>query len=196
MIKTQPLEEVYDEIFVPTLTKIEEARHSEQMTGRSAEEVLQGVEELAEELESDARTGLEPGSRPMKRVVCVPARDFADEVACQLAMQVISYLASVQVISADASTPELFQSLESFHSDAVCVIGVPPARDATSADAMPPNPSARSVCPRRCVRPNQGRRPSEPARSYCDGRCAPRSALDAASETVFNFSPASSGCSS
>jgi hypothetical protein len=126
MMSTQATEEVYDTILVPTLTQVEEARHSDQITNRSAEEVLQRIEELAEELASHPRLSSESDSHPVKRVVCVPARDFADEVACQLAFQTLSDLTTVKVISAESSTSELLQSIESLQPDAICVIGVPP----------------------------------------------------------------------
>lgn len=126
MMKTQSPEEIYDSVLVPVLTQVEEARHSEEMEGRSADELLQGVEELAEELNNGSRNASEPVWNLQKRVACVPARDFADEVACQLAMQVLDDRATVQVISADASTADLLQSLESLRLDAICVIGVPP----------------------------------------------------------------------
>jgi predicted PurR-regulated permease PerM len=125
MLKTQSTEEVYDSVLVPTLTQIEEARHSEQMTGSSAEELLQGVEEIAEELNSHSPVGPEPNSNP-KRVVCVPARDFADEVACQLALQVLADTAAVRVASADASISDLLESMGDLQPNAICVIGVPP----------------------------------------------------------------------
>ena len=42
--------EVYDTILIPALAMIEEARHSEEMTSTRAEEILQSVEEMVEEL--------------------------------------------------------------------------------------------------------------------------------------------------
>lgn len=126
MLKTKSREEVYDEVLVPALTLIEEARHSEEVSGTRAEEVLQGIEEVAEDVTSRATTATAPELRPTKRVACLPARDFGDEVACQLALQVLTDTASVRVLPADSSTPELLQLLEEMHPDAVCVVGVPP----------------------------------------------------------------------
>ena len=126
LMKTTSRDEVYDTVLVPALSQIEEARHSEQMTGTRAEEVLQGVEELAEDVAGKAEIVAEPESGSMKRVACVPARDFADEIACQLAIQVLFDTASVQVMSADLSTSDLLESLESLAPDVICVIGIPP----------------------------------------------------------------------
>ena len=126
LLKTKSREEVYDEVLVPALTLIEEARHSEEMTDTRAEEVLQGVEELAEDVTSRAATTSAPELRPTKQVVCLPARDFADEVACQLALQVLTETATVRVVEADSPTPEVSQMLEAIQPDVICVVGVPP----------------------------------------------------------------------
>src|SRR5580658_6722209 len=59
--------EVYDTILIPALTMVEEARHSEEMTATRAEEVLQNVEELVEEL-TNAEGSTSPRlSEPAKR---------------------------------------------------------------------------------------------------------------------------------
>ena len=126
MMETKAREEVYDSVFVPALSRIEEARHSEQMTATRAEEVLQGVEELVEDLASKAEIISDSEFGSLKRVACVPARDFADEIACQLALQGLMGKESVHVMSADLSTSDLLQTLESLGPDVICVIGIPP----------------------------------------------------------------------
>ena len=126
MLKTGSREDVYDSVLVPALSMIEEARHSEEMTGARAEEVLQAVEELAEDVTGSAVAVAAIEFRPTRWIACVPARDFADEVACQLALQVLTDTASTRVISADTSTPDMLLSLEKHPVEVVCVVGVPP----------------------------------------------------------------------
>ena len=126
LLKTKSREDVYDNVLVPALTQIEEARHAEEMTGTRAEEMLQGVEELAEDVTSRAVTVAASEAKPTKTIVCVPARDFADEVACQLALQVLTETAAVRVLSADCSTPDMLDSLDKFQPDVICVVGIPP----------------------------------------------------------------------
>lgn len=126
MLQTRSREEVYDSVLVPALTMVEEARRSEEMTGVRAEEILQGLEELAEDVAGIAATVAATETKPSKRVVCVPARGFADEVSCQLALQVLAGTASVQLMSADISTQDLLQSLDGLQPDVICVVGVPP----------------------------------------------------------------------
>ena len=117
---------VYDTVLIPALTMIEEARHSEEMTATRAEEVLQSVEELVEELTAGA--GLTSLREPelAKRVVCMPARDFADEIACQLAQQVLEDTATVQIVPADSSMTSLQEYMARQQPEVICVVGVPP----------------------------------------------------------------------
>lgn len=126
MLKTKSKDEVFDAVLIPTLSLLEEARHSEQITGPRAEEMLQGIEEIAVDVTSRRGVAANPEARVAKRMVCVPARDFADEVACQLALQVLSETASVRVITADSSTAELLQLLDGVRADIFCVVGIPP----------------------------------------------------------------------
>jgi len=118
--------EVYDTILIPALTMIEEARHSEEMTTARAEEVLQSVEEIVEELTSGGAAGSPHQPRLAKRVVCMPARDFADEIACQLAQQVLEDTATVQIVPADSSMTNLQEYMARQQPELICVVGVPP----------------------------------------------------------------------
>ncbi len=52
MYKTKSKEEIFDLVLIPTLSLLEEARHAEQITASRAEEILQGVEEIAEDVTS------------------------------------------------------------------------------------------------------------------------------------------------
>lgn len=125
-LNTRPRAGVYDTVLIPALTMIGEARHSEEMTSTRAEEVLQSVEELVDELAAGAglTSPLQPG--PAKRVVCMPARDFADEIACQLAQQVLEDKATVQIVPADSSMTNLQEHMARQKPEVICVVGIPP----------------------------------------------------------------------
>jgi predicted PurR-regulated permease PerM/GAF domain-containing protein len=122
-LKTRSRAEVYDSVLVPALTMIEEARHSEEMTTARAEEVLQSIEELVEELAGGTASG---SAQRAKRVVCIPATDFADEIACQLAQQVLEDTAPVDIISADSSMSNIQELMARLKPEVMCVVGVPP----------------------------------------------------------------------
>jgi predicted PurR-regulated permease PerM len=125
-LKTKPSVEVYDSIVIPALAMIEDARHSEEMTAARSDEILQGIEELTEDVTSRGTTDTASESKPTKRVMIAPARDFADEVACQLALQVLTGTASVYVMSADYSVSDLQQAVDDQEPDVICVVGIPP----------------------------------------------------------------------
>jgi predicted PurR-regulated permease PerM len=118
--------EVYDSVIIPALTMVEEARYAEEITAIRAEEMLQEIEEISERIHDKGQTLASPSRITDKTVVCIPARDLADEVACQLALQVISDTASATVVSADYNTSDVQQTLAEVKSNVVCVIGVPP----------------------------------------------------------------------
>jgi len=125
-LRTRSSAETYDSILIPALSMIEEARHSEEMTATRADEMLQGIEELTEDISSRNSADTASELKLTKPVIAVPARDFADEVACQLAVQVLSGTAPVHVMSPDCSMADLQQSVEDLRPDAICVVGVPP----------------------------------------------------------------------
>jgi hypothetical protein len=125
MLKTKSRAEVYDAMLIPALTMIEEARHTEEMTAIRAETFLQSIEELAEEVVSRG-SGVAANASEAQLVMCVPATDFADEVACRLALQVLEDAAPVRVIAADCSMTELEESVDRLQPAVICVVGLPP----------------------------------------------------------------------
>jgi len=126
LLVTKSKEQVYDSVVVPVLTLIEESRHAEELSSSRAEEVLLAVEELTEDVASHNKGPLEPSPKIPKLVICIPARDFADEVACQLAGHVLDLICTVRVLEANSSTGDVLQTIEGLHPDAICVVGIPP----------------------------------------------------------------------
>lgn len=126
LLANQSKEQVYDSVVIPALTLVEESRHAEDLTSTRAEEVLQAIEELTEDISSRSDVPEPSTTNTPKLIVCIPARDLADEVACQLATHILFPASIVRVISADVSTSDVLQTLDSLHPDATCVIGVPP----------------------------------------------------------------------
>ncbi|MDP9052306.1 MAG: AI-2E family transporter, partial [Acidobacteriota bacterium] len=126
LLKSKAREVVYDEILIPALVRIEEAKHAEEITVARADELVQTLDEIAEDSTSQQSSTSAGGSKSKKRVFCVPARDLSDEVASTLAQEVLTDLASTRILSADSSTPDMLQTLESQGCEAICVVGVPP----------------------------------------------------------------------
>lgn len=124
-LKRKPRDQVYDEVVIPTLSMIEEARQAEEMTNDRAEAVLSEIEELTEE-RSHIDEPMPTAPAPAAQIACVPCRDYADELACTLAAQVLSDAAQIRVLPRDTAVPDLLSPLEQMRPAAVCVIGIPP----------------------------------------------------------------------
>ncbi len=123
-LKARPRAEVYDTVIVPALAMVEEAKHSGEMTAGRADELLQSIEELVDELapvESPDAAGPAP-----RNVICIPARDFADEIACQLAQQALASIAAVTIIPAKSSLNSVQELMTRVKPEVICVVGVPP----------------------------------------------------------------------
>ena len=126
LLKSSPRQEVYDTVVVPALTLVEESRHADEIDGVRAEQVLQAMEELVEESWSRTRGPALEAGRPKQQLMCVPARDMADEIACRLLLQVMSERYRVQVLSSELLTADVLEAVRAGEPDVVCVVGVPP----------------------------------------------------------------------
>jgi predicted PurR-regulated permease PerM len=123
-LKTKSRAEVFDTVMVPALAMIEAATATEEMTAARAEEVLQSVEDLVEELV--LADGDDAGNDRRPPILCVPARDFADEIASLMAQQVLREIAAVEVASANVPLADFRQRVLHLRPEIICVIGVPP----------------------------------------------------------------------
>jgi hypothetical protein len=113
-------------VIIPALTMIEDARHSEEMTAGRADEILQGVEELLDDLFPADGPNAGRGVGPAKNVICVPARDFADEVACQLAEHTLKDVAQVRIVTTNGTIAQVQQLVARLRPEVICVVGIPP----------------------------------------------------------------------
>ena len=125
-LKINPRAVVYDSLLVPVLTMIQEARYSEEITPMRTEEMLQEIEEILEETTIRRDSTSPQAALNTKIVVCFPARELADEVACQLASHLLVETASITVMTANYSNEKEQHSLQEIRPDIICVVGVPP----------------------------------------------------------------------
>ena len=127
LLQKQSREEVYDTVLIPALALIENARHSGELDAPTAEQALQNIEELTEEIQSSTPSHETPEhGRPLSTLLCVPAVDFGDEIAGQLLVQVIAQRYRGRVIPAELNTNEVLDQISAEQPDVVCVVGVPP----------------------------------------------------------------------
>lgn len=124
-IQASSRQDVYDNMLIPALTLVEEARHSEEINAARGELALQSIEEIVEEQWSKSPEAAPTVAR-QHTVVCVPAKDLADEIACQLLMHVVADTYSVQPLSADLAIANILEAVADSQPDVVCVVGIPP----------------------------------------------------------------------
>lgn len=145
-LEHKPLVEVYDTVFVPALAlaethgqlgELNEGKHKFIM--ESLKEMIQDRGERQQEMQAKAATAdaQEAGadscrvdetnsSRP--RILCLPARTEADEIAATMLAQVLETSGCrVQVISATSLVRELVDLVDQYSVDVVCLSATPPA---------------------------------------------------------------------
>ncbi len=125
-LQTKRRAEVYDSVIIPALAMIGEATHSEEMTAVRGEEILQSTEELVEDLAIGEVSAAYDQPNSGRNVLCIPARDFADEIACQLAQQVLAGSVSTRIVPAGASLADVQRLADTLRPDVICVVGIPP----------------------------------------------------------------------
>ena len=118
--------ETFDSVVIPALAMIEEARHSEEMTAARTEEILQAIEELLDDLSITGRSEPEHDDHSARNVICIPARDFADEVACQLAERALQNVATVHITPVNGSIATVQELVGRVKPELICVVGIPP----------------------------------------------------------------------
>ncbi len=121
--KTSSREAAYDKLIIPTLNLIEEARHTERLEAARAESALQQIEDLIEE--QWIPDGVSLGSRE-GAIICVSAKDLADDIACQLLKQVLVETHSVVTLASDLMSADVDAKIELVRPAVLCVVGIPP----------------------------------------------------------------------
>jgi predicted PurR-regulated permease PerM len=141
------LEELYDSVLIPALSLAEQDRHQDRLDDASQKFICQSTRELIEELWEPRDDNVEPvqvagGTAesseryqthlarahvpPALRVLCLPARDEADELVGTMLAQVLERAGHrAQCISADTAG-EMLEQIRAAHPDVVCISALPP----------------------------------------------------------------------
>ena len=123
-LKDQSVIDAYDTVIIPAMSLAEEGRYSGFLDPTTEAYFLENTRELVEEI--GAKPPAEPdGNRTTAKVFCLPAKNAADEVACQMFAQLLRGTAA-RVLPIGISTDELVQTIFAARPDVVCISGVPP----------------------------------------------------------------------
>jgi hypothetical protein len=120
----QSVVEVYDDVIMPAMSMAEEGRHAGFLDSTTEVYFLENTRELVDEIASRGLPGPKE-NRSAAKVICLPAKDAADELACQMFAQLRPAI-EVQVMPLGISTDALVQAICTARPDVVCISGVPP----------------------------------------------------------------------
>ena len=132
-LANKPLVEVYDTLLVPALALAETDWHRGKLDEGRHEFILQSLKEMVHETgeaqpEGQANVGVDNGHSPRPWILCLPARDEADEIASMMLGQLLATPeCAVQSVSYTAAASELVDRVERLKPEVVCISATPPA---------------------------------------------------------------------
>ncbi len=144
----KPLAEVYDTLLIPALALAEKDSHRGELADSRREFVIQGLKDMVDELgehDSDSEAAQSNKSPDDSgeldrfripeaaeiRVLCLPARDEADEIAATMLAQVLQRNGySAEVVSLNTLAGEMLDRVTEGHADIICISAIPPAATA------------------------------------------------------------------
>jgi predicted PurR-regulated permease PerM len=145
-LKTNPLEDLYDSVLIPALALAEQDRHhddlepiTEQFICKSTKEILdelgdkskEPVDAEVQKAQSDLaelsapKIQVEPPSR-VTSVVCLPARDEADEIVGIMLAQLLERAGYQAQAIPIGTTAEMLAQVKEAAADIVCISALPP----------------------------------------------------------------------
>ncbi|MGI8907603.1 MAG: AI-2E family transporter [Candidatus Sumerlaeaceae bacterium] len=148
-LQKHSLVEVYDSILVPALGLAEHDRHEGALPIEKQKLIWSGMAEMIEAFadRSDAdeakktsadnepeasdatkaRLDLTRASLPSRKILCLPARDHADELAASMLAQILVRAHhTVRVVSVETFAGEMVEQVKEFEPDVVCISALPP----------------------------------------------------------------------
>jgi hypothetical protein len=124
LLKDQSVVDVYDNVIIPAMSLAEEGRHAGFLDSATEVYFLENTRELVDEIGSRGDSAPSE-NRSAAKVICLPAKDAADELACQMFAQLLPGI-EVRVMPLGISSDDLFQAICTARPDVVCISGVPP----------------------------------------------------------------------
>jgi predicted PurR-regulated permease PerM/methanogenic corrinoid protein MtbC1 len=130
-LKEKPLTELYSEVLIPAMSLVEQDRHRNELDEATQSFIMQSTRELIEELdevpvEDTVTTGESlPIPRPLD-VLCIPARDEADEIVALLLSQLLQRNGFSSQILPLGPTSDVWSAVTDMNPELVCISALPP----------------------------------------------------------------------
>jgi predicted PurR-regulated permease PerM/methylmalonyl-CoA mutase cobalamin-binding subunit len=140
-LKETTLEDLYDSVLIPALSLAEQDRHRNRLADETEKFISQSTRELIDELweprSAEASTSAgETESAPAesagaafehaKRILCLPARDEADEIVGTMLAQVLERAGHEAQCLPLSTTEEMLAQVKSEKPEVVCISALPP----------------------------------------------------------------------
>ena len=141
-LENRPLVEVYDTLLIPALALAETDWHHGELDDSRHAFILQSLKVMIHDTGDDlqkvpAKGDIEDGNPPRPCILCLPARDEADELLMMLAQLLATSECLVQSVSFTIAASELVALVERRKPDVVCISATPPAA-VMHAPSVPP----------------------------------------------------------
>jgi predicted PurR-regulated permease PerM len=128
-LKEKSLTELYDSLLVPALSLAEQDRHENRLDSEHAAFIIQSTRELIDDLGDRATssdTEQPSPDSPKLSILCIPARDEADELVGLMLCQLARHAGHEADLLGIADARELTSRLKQHRADLVFVSALPP----------------------------------------------------------------------
>ena len=141
-LEGKTLEELYDSVLIPALSLAEQDRHENRLEDANQKFICQSTRELIDEFweprSQERATAVDEGEaggasriaawrdRQSQKIVCVPARDEADEIVAIMLAQVLETAGHRAQSIPLGTASEMLAHVEEEKPDVVCISALPP----------------------------------------------------------------------
>jgi predicted PurR-regulated permease PerM len=129
-LQGKSLEELYNEVLIPALSLVEQDRHRNELDEATLTFIMQSTREFIEEL-GDSNASVSDAEGVVRNdsggcLVCLPARDEADEVVGLLLSQLLQSDQFECHCVPVGTSAEMMSGIAEFNPDVVCISALPP----------------------------------------------------------------------
>jgi predicted PurR-regulated permease PerM len=125
-LKEKPLEDLYAEVLIPALSMVEQDRHRNELDEATQSFIMQSTRELIEEFDDEGNGEGMPSTAQNLEVLCIPARDEADEITALLLTQLLVRNGFRAHSLPVGSMSEILSGVVDTNPDLVCISALPP----------------------------------------------------------------------
>ena len=138
-LEGKTLEELYDSVLIPALSLAEQDRHQNLLEDANQKFICQSTRELIDEFweprSEEPAVGVDRGGLSIavaahggasRKVVCVPARDEADEIVAIMLAQVLETAGHQALCIPLGTAAEMLAQVKDERPDVVCISALPP----------------------------------------------------------------------